>query len=100
MLASRLEYLFNCYVQQNCSEKEEEELMNFLSASENEGEVKKLLDKVMTNTGSEPFMPDETAASILQNIFQKDKAKVVPVENNRSVFTFWRRFNLSILNAI
>ncbi len=91
MLSSRLEYLFNCYVQQNYSEKEEEELMNFLSASENEGEVKKLLDKVMTNTGSEPFMPDETAASILQNIFQKDKAKVVPVENNRSVFTFWRR---------
>ena len=40
----------------------------------------------MTNTGAEISMPDETAASILQNMFQKDKAKVVPVENNRSVF--------------
>jgi transmembrane sensor len=89
MPASRLEYLFNCYIQHNCSEKEEEELMNLLSSSENEAEVKKLLDKTIENTGSEIFMSDETAASILKNILRKD-AKVVPIDNNKTYFSFWR----------
>ncbi len=91
MLPSRLEYLFNCYVQQNCSEKEEEELMNLLSASKNKAEVKKLFDKIIENTRVETSMPDDTAASILQNILQKDIAKVVPVENNKPVFRLWPR---------
>jgi transmembrane sensor len=91
MPASRLEYLFNCYVQQNCSEKEEEELMNLLSVSKNESEIKKLLDKVIENTGVEASMPDDTAASILQNILQKDRSKVVPIENNKPVFRLWPR---------
>jgi len=91
MQQSRLEYLFNCYVQQNCSEKEEEEFMNLLSASKNKAEVKKLLDKVIENSGVETSMPDETAASILQNILQKDRAKVVSIENNKPVFRLWPR---------
>jgi ferric-dicitrate binding protein FerR (iron transport regulator) len=91
MQESRLEYLFDCYVQQNCSDKEEEELMNLLSASKNQSEVKKLLDKVMQNTGADTLMPDHTAASILRKILQKDSAKVVPVERNKSVSSLWRR---------
>lgn len=91
MPVSRLEYLFNCYAQHNCSEKEEEEFMNLLSNSENEVEVKKLLDEVIENAGSESSMSDETAASILQSILQKNSAKVVSIENNRSVFSFWPR---------
>jgi len=97
MLSSRLEYLFNCYVQQNCSEKEEEELMSLLSASKNEAEVKKLLDKVIENTGLERSMPDETAASILQNILQKGRTKVVPIENNKSGFSFWTRVAAAVV---
>jgi transmembrane sensor len=91
MPLSRLEYLFNCYLQHKCSEKEEEELMILLSKSENEAGVKKLLDEVNENTGSESTMPDETAASILQNILQKDKAIVVPIKNSRSVLSLWMR---------
>ncbi|HSV11029.1 MAG TPA: FecR family protein, partial [Hanamia sp.] len=96
MPASRLEYLFNCYVQQNCSDKEEEELMNLLSASKNKAEIKKLLDKLIENTGVEASMPDDTAASILQNILQKDKAKVVPIENNKPVFKLWPRMAAAV----
>lgn len=96
MPASRLEYLFNCYVQQNCSEKEEEELMNLLSVSKNESEIKKLLDKVIENTGAEASMTDDTAASILQNILQKDGSKVVPVENNKPVFRLWSRMAAAV----
>jgi ferric-dicitrate binding protein FerR (iron transport regulator) len=97
MLASRLEYLFNCYVQQNCSEKEEEELMHLLSASENEAEVKKLLDKVVENTGAEASMPDETAGSILRRILEKDKAVVVPIKKDRHVFFLLRRVAAAVV---
>ena len=97
MPASRLEYLFNCYVQHNCSEKEEEELMNLLSRSENEAEVKKLLDELIENKELEASMPDETAASILQNIFEKDKAQVVTIEKKGSVFTLWMRVAAAVV---
>ena len=90
MPASRLEHLFNCYIQQNCSEKEEEELMNLLSLSENEAEVKKLLDTVVENTGAEASMPDETAESILRRILERDKAVVVPIKS-KNVFPIWMR---------
>ena len=97
MPASRLEYLFNCYVQHNCSEKEEEELMNLLSRSENEAEVKKLLDELIENKELEASMPDETAPSILQNIFEKDKAQVVTIEKKGSVFTLWMRVAAAVV---
>jgi transmembrane sensor len=96
MPASRLEYLFNCYVQQNCSDKEEEELMNLLSASKNKAEIKKLLDKLIENTGVEASMPDDTAASILQNILQKDSANVVSIENKKPVFKLWPRMAAAV----
>jgi transmembrane sensor len=89
MHASRLEYLFNCYIERNCSKKEEEELMILLSKSENEADLKKLLDELIENTGLESSMPDKTAASILESILKKDSGKVVSIENNRSVFNFW-----------
>lgn len=91
MQESRLEYLFNCYVQQSCSEKEGEELMNLLSVSKNKTEIKRLLDKYIENTGVEISMPASTAASILQSILQKDKAKIVPIENDKPVFRLWPR---------
>jgi len=97
MPASRLEYLFNCYVQHNCSEKEEEELMNLLSRSENEAKVKKLLDELIENKELEASMPDETAPSILQNIFEKDKAQVVTIEKKGSVFTLWMRVAAAVV---
>ena len=91
MSESRLEYLFNCYIQNNYTVQEEEELMILLAKTENQIAVQKLIDHVIENTGSEMQMNDQVAASILQNILQKDKGLVVPIKSRKSVFSFWMR---------
>lgn len=96
MQESRLEYLFNCYVQQNCSEKEEEEFMNLVAASENEVEVKRLLYKILENNSRETAMPDEKATLILQNIFEKDRKNVIFSENNKPVLRLWKRMAAAV----
>ena len=62
MDAARLEYLFECYVSQKCSLKEEKELMSLLSQPANEAFVQTLIDRVIKNTGSEMQMPKQVAA--------------------------------------
>jgi len=90
-MQSRLEYLFDCYIHQNCSSQEEQELMELLAQSENKSQVQKLLDKVIEDTESEARMPEEVAASILQNILQTDKVPVVAIERKKTVFMSWLR---------
>ena len=91
MLYSRLEYLFDCYVEEKCSPDEEKELMELLSNSENERSVQKLLERFIKNTGSEVQMPEQAAASILQSILQKDKPKVISLKNGRKNYRLWLR---------
>jgi len=83
-MQSRLEYLFDCYIHQNCSSQEEQELMELLAQSENKSQVQRLLDKVIEDTESETRMPEEVAASILQNILQKDKVPVVAFQRKKT----------------
>src|SRR5674476_628471 len=90
MPESRLEYLFNCYVQNTYTVKEEEELMVLLAKTENQIAVQKLIDHVIENTGSEMQMNDQVAASILQNIMQKGKGLVIPIKNRKTVFSIWK----------
>lgn len=85
-MQSRLEYLFDCYIHQNCSSQEEQELMELLAQSENKSQVQRLLDKVIEDTESETRMPEEAAASILQNILQTDKVPVVAIEKKKTLF--------------
>ena len=87
MLSSRLEYLLNGYIKQSCSREEEEELMNLLSTSENEVEVKKLLDTVIANAEPQTSMADQTANLILQDILTKEKGFVVPIKKKKPVFS-------------
>ncbi len=68
MPVSRLEYLFECYLHQNCSENEEAELMNLLADLENKIQFQKLIDEVIEKTGAEAQMLDHVAASIFKNI--------------------------------
>jgi len=91
MPESRLEYLFNCYLQNNYNVQEEEELMALLAHSENQAALQKLIDHVIENTGSEMQMTSQVAASILKNIIQKDKGHVIPIKNRKTVFSFWIR---------
>ena len=85
-MQSRLEYLFDCYIHQNCSSQEEQELMELLAQSENKSQVQRLLDKVIEDTKSETRMPEDVAASILQNILRKDKIPVVAFERKKTLF--------------
>ncbi len=91
MNISRLEYLFNSYVYDNCTIEEEKELMVLLDQSENETALQTLIDKVINDTGSEIQMSDQMAVSILQNILQKDKAEVVTLKNTKTIFKTWLR---------
>ena len=97
MPESRLEYLFNCYVHHTNTSQEEEELMALLMQPGNERDVQILIDKVIENTGSEMQMPDLVAASILQNILQKDKASVVPFKNKKTGFVLWMRVAAAVI---
>ncbi|KAA9038661.1 DUF4974 domain-containing protein [Ginsengibacter hankyongi] len=91
MPESRLEYLFNCYVENNYNQQEEIEFMELLAQPENQEPVKKLIDKLIRKTGSEIQMPGMNAASILQNILHKDKAVVVSLKSRKSASSFWMR---------
>jgi transmembrane sensor len=51
--------------------------------------VQKLIDSVIKNTGSEMQMTDQVAASLLQNILQKDKSIVLSIKNKKIVFASW-----------
>ena len=91
MSQSRLEYLFSCYLQNNFAvQQDEEEFMTLLAQPESHAEVQKLIDQVIENTGAEMQMNDQVAASILQNIFYKDKNLVVPVKRRNTCYTFWK----------
>jgi len=91
MPESRLEYLFDCYVYEKCSPDEEREFMELLAEPGNEQAIQKLLKKFIENTGSDIQMPKQVANSVLQNILQHDKAKVVPIENKKPVVRLWKR---------
>lgn len=91
MALSRLEYLFECYVSHQCSEEEEKEFMTLLVLSENEPVVKKLIETVIDDTGSEMQMPKEVAVSILQNILQKERGKVVTIKSRQTILKPWMR---------
>jgi hypothetical protein len=65
--------------------------MELLAQSENKRQVQRFLDKVIEDAESETLMPEEVAASILQNILQKDKVPVVAIEKKKTVFMSWVR---------
>ncbi|HEV2831878.1 MAG TPA: FecR family protein, partial [Hanamia sp.] len=89
--SSRLEYLFDNYIHFKCTAEEEEELMALLAQSENEAAVHALIDETIKKTGVEMQMPDQVAASILQNILQKEKGLVVPFKSKEVNLRMWMR---------
>lgn len=94
---SRLEYLLDRYVGNNCTAKEEEEFMALLAQPENQAALQKLIDRVIENTGSEIEMPDQVSAFVLQNILKNDQRPVIPIRNGRTVFSFWMRIAAAVI---
>ncbi len=97
MPESRLEYLFNCYIHNNYTDQEVEELMILLAKTENQTAVKKLIDNVIENTGAEMQLDDQVAAIILQNILRKDEGIVVPIKRRKSGLSFWMRVAAAVI---
>jgi len=91
MKDSRLEYLFDCYLRQNCSENEEAELMNLLANAENKIRFQKLIDEVIEKTEMEVQMPEHVAASILENIIDSDTLNEAPVKDKNVYSLRWTK---------
>ncbi|MEO8962041.1 MAG: FecR family protein [Ginsengibacter sp.] len=91
MNVTRLEYLFDRYLQQSCSREEEKDLMALIAQSDNEDEIQLLINKVIENTGIKIQMSEQVAISTLQNILHKDKGLVTTVRNKPTVFKIWIR---------
>jgi len=89
MPESRLEQLFNSYINNNITDAEEEELMGLLAQAENEPDVQELIDRVIKNTGPEVRMDAPASAAILQSILQKDKSNIVPITGRKAVSISW-----------
>ncbi|MEP7232181.1 MAG: FecR family protein [Ginsengibacter sp.] len=87
---TRLEYLFYCYTHNLATVKEEEELMELIAQSENQEAVKKLIDALIDNTGSEMILTGQVSAAILENILKKDDNIVIP-SMRKSGFRLWVR---------
>ena len=91
MEKSRLQYLFDRYSNEKCPSDEEKELMELLAKSTNEQEVKKLLEKFVDNVEPEIEMPEQVAALILDNIFQKEKDPRIQIKYKKVHFGFRMR---------
>jgi ferric-dicitrate binding protein FerR (iron transport regulator) len=77
MLGSRLEYLFERYLNRQCNESEEAELMELLGLPENERMVKLVMDKLMDKSADDLKMPEDTARVILQQIVAVNNRKAI-----------------------
>lgn len=91
MNAKRLEYLFDRYLQQDCSRVEEKELMALIAESDNGNEIQLLINQVIENTGAEMKMPEQVAVFILQNILHKGDRLIPPANNKPKIYKMWMR---------
>lgn len=89
MPESRLEHLLNSYVHNDITTAEEEELMGLLAQTENESDVKEIIDRVIKHTGAEAQMGAPVSKAILQSILQKDKGNIVPITSRKTVSISW-----------
>ena len=90
MLLPRLEFLFNCYIQNKYTFQEGEELMALLLMNENQCVAEQLIGNMIENTESEFHMNDQAADSILQKILHQDNSIVIAITKKKSVFLYWK----------
>lgn len=90
MSLSRLEYLFDRYVSQECSSQEFEELMQLLAQPENETAIKDLIANVAERTDIELRLSEHASNAILQNILDVNKGVVVPLKRDKGIFRRWK----------
>jgi len=70
MASPRLLDLIDRYVEQSCTEEERRELMSLLQAPDSDEEIRRLVDEAYARRLTNPALPEEASASILQSILQ------------------------------
>lgn len=88
---NRLQYLFDRYMSNACSEAEEEELASLSLVSENEEKIKNLLAGYWETEGNDQDMAVEKSALILQSILHPQMEKMIP-EPAKIRKLNWRRW--------
>ena len=91
MPSPRLEYLFDRFVNDTYTKKEEEELMSLVNQPENQADLQILIDRLIERTASDVQMPEYAAASVLKNILQTDKGEIVALKSKRKSLVAWMR---------
>ena len=91
MLGSRLEYLFERYLNRKCNESEEAELMELLGLPENERMVKLVMDKLMDKNADDLKIPEDTARAILQQIVAVNNRKATRAKTVLFTSELWRK---------
>lgn len=72
----RLEYLFERYFEGNCTEKEREELLHYMSEARHDEQVRQLMDRAWHLISPDYRLDDEQSNRILSDIFgQREKKR-------------------------
>jgi len=93
----RLKYLFDCYVNNKCSNQEKDELMSLMSKPEYDEALQNLIDDCIDNPGFEIQLPAEATVKIITNIIAAKSDFVIPKRNNKRKFPMWRSVAASVL---
>ncbi|MGV8879756.1 MAG: FecR family protein [Sphingobacteriaceae bacterium] len=88
---SRLEYLFNAYINHTDTEEEKGELMILLLEKENEAMFRAFIDQIIENGVEEMKMNDQIADRMLKKIFKKDELDIYFDKNKSVTFPKWIR---------
>lgn len=98
MNRNRLEYLFDRYINRQCNQVEEQELMELLELPGNEMMIKRVMNKVMAETEPDPKMPADAAKTVLQQILSAQKQESVTAKvKHMSVGSRWSKIVAAIV---
>jgi transmembrane sensor len=81
MAISRLESLFERYVQRSCTKEEEEELMSLIEKPVNREEMLRLIGQTIPALSPGIDMPEQASASALEAIFQSESVRLIPAQD-------------------
>lgn len=94
----RLEYLFKCYVDGNCSQAEKEELLGWIGQAQYDDQLKSLMDQVWTRLSSAYRLDETQSERILSGILPP---RSVPEKRFSSIlFSRWTGVAAAILVLI
>ncbi|MBX3255310.1 MAG: FecR domain-containing protein [Chitinophagaceae bacterium] len=84
MSASRIRYLFDKYIKNECSPSEHYEFSELVRENRHDGELKDLLRELVVNTGAEHTFSEGSANAILSSILSSGEQQPVKIRSLRN----------------